>query len=170
MIILSSTSSINAYLGAWITAGIAIGGVVFSALQSIATALEKYYIARHKSDNELLIEQEKTKQQKMAAEKENQRQIKDAFQNYYTQTALSIYKKEQSESQIKAYAALMPYLSDVGFSSPIFNIQEDISRGYYNGADHKFHDYIPDLKAQETRLLSQLESHSPKERKDDSED
>ena len=92
MIILSSTNSINAYLGAWITAGIAIGGVIFSALQAIAMALGKYYIAKRKSDNEVLIEQEKTKQQKMATEKEYREQIKNAFQDYYTQTVLSIWQ------------------------------------------------------------------------------
>lgn len=170
MIILSSTNSINAYLGAWITAGIAIGGVIFSALQAIAMALGKYYIAKHKSDNEVLIEQEKTKQQKMATEKEYREQIKNAFQDYYTQTALSIYKKKQSENQIKAYAVLISYLSNIGYNSPIFHIQEDIGRGYYTSADHKFHDYLPDLKEQETRLLSQLEFHLPKEHTDDSED
>ena len=32
MIILNST---NAYLGAWVTAGIAVGGIIFSGIQSI---------------------------------------------------------------------------------------------------------------------------------------
>ena len=69
MIILNSA---NAYLGAWVTAGIAVGGIIFSGIQSIAIAVSKYFIAKTTSDNQLKAEKEKLKQQKLEIKHEKE--------------------------------------------------------------------------------------------------
>ena len=43
----------NQFLGAWITAGVALGGVIFAAIQAIANAIAKGYST--KSNNETKI-------------------------------------------------------------------------------------------------------------------
>lgn len=170
VIILSST---NAYLGAWVTAGFAVGGVVFAGIQSIASAVSKYFVAKTTSNNQLMAEKERLKQQELKIEHEKEAAIKSTFQNYYAQTSLSIYKKQMLDEQVKAYSRLIAYLpdSDIGFNSKIWEIQESLSSGgYTTSADKKFHLYLPKLKELEKQLLSQSEGHLPKEHTDDSED
>lgn len=169
MIILNST---NAYLGAWVTAGIAVGGIIFSGIQSIAIAVSKYFIAKTTSDNQLKAEKEKLKQQKLEIKHEKETEIKSAFQNYYAQTSLSIYKKQILDEQVEAYSQLITYLpkSDVGFNSKIWDIQESLSKGETTSADKRFHQYLPELKELEKQLLLQLGSHSPMEHTNDSGD
>lgn len=169
MIILNST---NAYLGAWVTAGIAVGGIIFSGIQSIAIAVSKYFIAKTTSDNQLKAEKEKLKQQKLEIKHEKETEIKSAFQNYYAQTSLSIYKKQILDEQVEAYSQLITYLpkSDVGFNSKIWDIQESLSKGETTSADKRFHQYLPELKELEKQLLLQLGAHSPMEHTNDSGD
>lgn len=168
MILLNSASAINAYLGAWITAGIAVGGIIFAAIEAAAKAIAKFIIAKDDNKTKIALEREKTKQQQLLAEEKRQEQIKKAFQDYYTQTALSIYQEKQLESQIVAYTNLLFYISNVGYNSAVFEIQEDIKNGSFNKADQAFHGHLHDFKEEEIHLLSQSESHSPKEHKGDS--
>lgn len=168
MILLNSTSDVNAYLGAWITAGIAVGGIIFAAIEATAKAIAKFIIAKDDNETKIALERERTKRQQLLAEEKRQEQIKKAFQDYYTQTALSIYQEKQLESQVVAYTNLLFYISEIGFNSTVFEIQEDIKKGSFDSADQTYHGYLSELKKEETHLLSQSESHSPKERKGDS--
>lgn len=170
VIILSST---NAYLGAWVTAGFAVGGVVFAGIQSIASAVSKYFVAKTTSNNQLMAEKERLKQQELKIEHEKEAAIKSTFQNYYAQTSLSIYKKQMLDEQVKAYSRLIAYLpdSDIGFNSKVWEIQENLSSGgYTTSADKKFHLYLPELKKLEKQLLLQLEGNSPMEHTNNFED
>lgn len=161
-------SAVNAYLGAWVTAGIAAGGLIFSMFQSIASAISNYLATKNKSDNALKLEEQKTKQRELTLRQEEKDDIRIAFKNYYVQTALSIYKKEKLEAQIIAYGELQPYVSKIGFNSNLYDIQEKIANGDFVTADKKFHIYLPNLKLEETQLLSQLEGLPPTDHKDDS--
>ena len=163
-------SAVNAYLGVWVTAGIAAGGLIFSMFQSIASAISNYLATKNKSDNALKLEEQKTKQRKLALRQEEEDDIRTAFKNYYVQTALSIYKKEKLEAQITAYGELQPYVSKIGFNSKLWGIQENIKHDDFLTADDNFHKYLPKLRSEEKQLLSQLEGLPPTDHKDDSSD
>lgn len=143
---LLEASAVNAYMGAWITAGIAVGGVVFSALQGIASAILKFKI--HKNDNEvkIKIESEKNKQLKIKRKEEKISRIRLAFNNYLSTTITSIYQEQQLPEQLNAYSAILEYVDKIGFNSTIWDIQEAIKHESFTAADDKFHKYLPKLK------------------------
>lgn len=163
-------NSMNAYLGAWVTAGIALGGVIFSVIQSIVNAAATYFSAKMKSDHEVEIEKQKTIRQANAAKQAEVKAIKNTFNDYYVQTSIAIYQKQKSDAQILAYAKLLNYVSEIGFNSKISTIQDAVTQDNFTYADSQFQKYLPELRLEEKQLLLQLGQPQPTERKDDSAD
>ncbi|WP_323059005.1 hypothetical protein [Limosilactobacillus reuteri] len=160
----------NQFLGAWITAGVALGGVIFAAIQAIANAIAKGYST--KSNNETKIRLAKN------AEKDKQRQainrkyeyIQKTFSDYlsYTASILNSHNIQNLDKQTDAFGRIIPLTKQA--RNVVFYIQSEIGKGNYDNAMDNFESIIDTLSKEETSLLSQLEQHLPKDCKDDSED
>lgn len=162
-------NGVNPYFGAWVTAGVAVGGVLFSAIQSIVTALAKYFTEKKKLDNALKIEQQKKERIKLSTKLSEETKIRNAFENYFIQTSIAIYQKQKSNAQILAYGKLLNYVSEIGWNSKIATIQDAIARQNLTYADSEFQKYLPTLRKEEKQLLSRLGLQQSTERTNDSE-
>lgn len=160
---------VNPYFGAWVTAGVAVGGVLFSAIQSVASAIAKYNIEKMKNNTAIEVERQKVKQQERTIKQTEIKEIQAAFNDYYVQTSIAIYQKQKSNAQILAYGKLLNYVSEIGWNSKIATIQDAITRQSFTYADSEFQKYLPTLRKEEKQLLSRLGLQQPTEHTNDSE-
>ncbi|MGM9907919.1 hypothetical protein [Limosilactobacillus sp.] len=154
---------INQFLGAWITAGVALGGIIFAAIQAIASAVAKTLST--KSDNETKI-QLKEMQLRQETERRNAKkaqEIRSAFSDYcgYTAALLNSKGVEYVSEQATAFGKIVAYTS--GTQNVIASIQDYIIKKDYENAMINFQNILKSLKEEETSLLLPLEQHSPKD-------
>lgn len=168
MILLNSASTVNAYLGAWITAGVAAGGLLFEAIRSIVSSIGNVKIA--KSNNETKIKlSELDNRRKEAQQIESECQyIRQTFSDYcgYTAALLNSDGKLYAKEQAAAFGAIALYLTSS--QNVVSFIQSEIVKGNYENALSNFENILGSLKEEETHLLSQLKQHLPKGYTDDS--
>lgn len=158
---------INQFLGAWITAGIALGGIIFSVIQSIINAIANAVVTKSNNKAKLELSKLQFDNEKEQRNFEKAQQIRKVFSEYCGLTASVINSNGElnREKQAAAFGNVILYLSSS--QKVISGIQEDINRNDFKNAQLNFSRILKTLKEEETLLLSQLEQHSPKGCKDD---
>ena len=160
----------NSYIGAWVTAGVAVGGILFEVIRSIVTSVVNWKINKNNNETKIKILKLQNKQESMQSLDTERHYIRRAFGNYcgYTAALLNSNGKLYIDEQAKAFGNIILYLQRT--QGVVSSVQSEINKGHYDNALSNFNYVLSNLREEERSLLSQLEQHSPKDCKDDSED
>lgn len=160
----------NSYIGAWVTAGVAVGGILFEVIRSIVTSVVNWKINKNNNETKIKILKLQNKQKSMQILDTERHYIRQAFGNYcgYTAALLNSNGKLYIDEQAKAFGNIIMCLQ--GTQGVVSFVQSEINKDHYDNALLNFNNVLSNLREEERSLLSQLEQHSPKDCKDDSED
>ena len=158
---------INQYIGAWVAAGVAIGGILFEVIRSVVTSVANFKISKSNNETKIKLSELHSQQetaQRIAAERQH---IRQAFDDYcgYTAALINSEGKLCVNDQAAAFGKVILYLK--GPQSNVSFIQSEINKGNYENAMNNFENIVPNLREEEMSLLSQLKQQSPKDCRDD---
>lgn len=157
----------NAYIGAWVTAGVAVGSLFFAAIQAIAKAISSIFTSKSNNKTQIRLKEMQQSQKQKQGRIDLITQIQRAFSDYcgYTAALLASNGKVFVNEQAKAFGELILYIQES--QNVVVAIQKYIANDDFENASDNFNRIIPVLKKEETSLLSPLKSHSPKDYTDD---